>query len=54
MEFTVRVEDGDVYINDEFVNQLCFSSDAIGSAIAEWLYQLECKDSDGEEYEDED
>lgn len=37
MEFTVKVFDGEVYINGEFVDQLCWDGDAIGSAIAGWL-----------------
>ena len=36
-EFKVKVSTGDVYINDEFVQQLCWDEDAIGCAIANWL-----------------
>ena len=34
--FTVKVLDGEVYINNEFVAQLCWDPDSIGSAIAVW------------------
>lgn len=37
MEFTVNVWNGEVYINGEFVAQLCFDSDSIGSAVTSWL-----------------
>lgn len=37
MEFTVHIKDGEVYINNEFVAQLCWDPDSIGSAIAVWL-----------------
>jgi len=36
-EFTVRIKDGEVFIDDEFVAQLCWTSDAIASAIIIWL-----------------
>ena len=41
MEFTVRVDCGDVYINDVFVSQLCFDNESIGCAVSEWLNGLE-------------
>lgn len=37
MKFTVEVKDGEVYIDGEFVSQLCWTPDAIGQAIAWWL-----------------
>lgn len=37
MEFTVRIIHGDVFINGNFVAQLCFNNEAIGCAIADWL-----------------
>ena len=36
-EFTVKVIDGEVFINDEFVAQLCWTEDAVGIAVALWL-----------------
>ena len=36
-EFTVKVDCGDVFINGEFVAQLCWEPEAIGLAIANWL-----------------
>lgn len=41
MEFKVKVIDGEVYINDEFIAQLCWTPDAVGSAIAVWLEESE-------------
>ena len=37
MEFTVKVTNGDVFINGEFVSQLCFDNDSIGYAVTAWL-----------------
>lgn len=37
MEFKVKVTDGEVYINDEFISQLCWTPEAIGAAITVWL-----------------
>ena len=37
MNFEVKVEDGEVYINDDFVAQLCWDAEAVGSAVALWL-----------------
>ena len=37
MEFTVKVVCGDVFINGEFVSQLCFDNDSIGYAVTAWL-----------------
>lgn len=36
-EFTVKVDCGDVFINGEFVNQLCWNSDSIGMTVTNWL-----------------
>lgn len=45
IEFNVRVIDGDVYINDEFVSQLCWTNEAIAYAIGYWLdKQIDEKD----------
>ena len=35
--FNVQIKDGEVYINGEFVAQLCWDEDAVGCAVAEWL-----------------
>lgn len=37
--FNVQVKDGEVYVNGEFVAQLCWDEDAVGFAVAEWLKQ---------------
>lgn len=41
MKFEVEINGegmfGEVYINGEFVAQLCYDNDAIGCAIANWL-----------------
>ena len=37
LEFTVKVKCGDVFINGEFVSQLCWDNDSIGYAITNWL-----------------
>ena len=37
MNFKVKIQDGDVYINDDFVAQLCWDAEAVGSAVALWL-----------------
>lgn len=37
MEFTVKITNGEVFINGEYVSQLCFDSEAIAFAIANWL-----------------
>ena len=37
MEFIVRIENGDVFINGKFTDQLCFDADAIGSAVANYI-----------------
>ena len=37
MEFTVKIIDGEVFINNKFIAQLCWTPDSIGSAIAVWL-----------------
>ena len=37
MEFTVKVENGNVYINGEFVGQLCFDNASIGYAVTSYL-----------------
>ena len=37
MELKVVVEDGNVFINDEFVDQLCFDGDSVGSAVANYI-----------------
>ena len=39
--FTVSVVDGEVFINGEFVSQLCWTNDAVGTAIAMWLDEQE-------------
>lgn len=36
-ELNVSLKNGDVYINGEFVSQLCWDADAVGSAVAAWL-----------------
>ena len=37
-ELNVKIhESGDVYINNSFAAQLCFTSDAVGSAVAQYL-----------------
>lgn len=46
-EFTVRVDMGDVFINGEFVAQLCWDNDSIGSAVTNWLDGI-VDDSDSE------
>ena len=45
MNFEVKVEDGEVYINDDFVAQLCWDAEAVGSAVALWL--KECRNEEG-------
>lgn len=56
MEFKVRVENGDVFINDEFVDQLCFDADAIGSAVANYIKDVydddECDEFDGDKVDE--
>ena len=37
LEFTVKVINGEVYVNGEYVEQLCWDADSIGIAIAMWL-----------------
>ena len=37
MEFNVKVINGEVFINGEYVSQLCFDSEAIACAVADWL-----------------
>ena len=37
MKFEVEVINGEVYINGDFVSQLCWDSDAVGYAVASWL-----------------
>ena len=37
MEFTVKIDMGDVFINGEFVAQLCWDSESIGWAVTNWL-----------------
>lgn len=37
MELIVRVEDGNVYINGEFVEQLCWDAESIGGAVTTYL-----------------
>lgn len=44
MEFTVKIINGDVYINGEFVSQLCWDADAIGYAVTSWLRNEEDTD----------
>ena len=36
-EFNVKVFNGEVYINDEFVSQISWDSESIGCAVTEWL-----------------
>lgn len=35
--FSVKVEDGEVFINGKFVAQLCWDNDAVAAAIGVWL-----------------
>lgn len=37
LKFTVEVRCGDIFINGEFVDQLQWTSDAIGNTITWWL-----------------
>lgn len=37
MEFKVKIENGDMFINGEFVSQLCWDNDSVGCAISNWL-----------------
>lgn len=37
MEFVVKVECGDVFINGQFVAQLCWDNESIGYAVTRWL-----------------
>lgn len=37
MEFTVKVIDGDVFIDGKFVSQLCFDNESIGIAVTTYL-----------------
>lgn len=39
--FVVKIDLGDVFINGEFVSQLCWTPDAIGYAITSWLEDQE-------------
>lgn len=41
MKFVVELNCGDVYINGEFVSQLCFDSQSVGYAISAWLEEQE-------------
>lgn len=36
-KFEVEIRNGDVFINGEFVDQLRWTSDSVGMAIAWWL-----------------
>lgn len=44
--FKVNVVTGDVFINDKFVSQLCWTPDAVGMAIASWLEEQEAQDEE--------
>ena len=44
MEFTVKVINGEVFINNEYVEQLCWDADAIGNAVANWINEQEKED----------
>lgn len=37
LEMKVSVHNGDVYINDEFISQLCWTPDMIGYAVADYV-----------------
>lgn len=37
MKFEVEIIDREVFINGEFVSQLCWDNDSIGYAISNWL-----------------
>lgn len=37
LEFQVRIDSGDVFINNEFVSQLCWTTDSVGYAVMDWL-----------------
>lgn len=52
MEFTVKVLMGDVFINGQFVAQLCWDGDSIGTAIASWI-NGDVDDTDNSEEEKE-
>lgn len=41
MKFEVEVIDGDVYVDGEFVSQLCWTNESIGYAVAQWLNEKE-------------
>lgn len=55
-ELNVKIhESGDVYINNSFAAQLCFTSDAVGSAVAQYLAEEDSDDdSDDPDPEDRD
>jgi len=36
-EFTVKINNGDVFINGEQIAQLCYNADSVGYAIANYL-----------------
>lgn len=44
MEFIVKVINGDVYVNGEFVAQLCFDPISVGWAVSDWLTQKEANE----------
>lgn len=37
MQFEVTVQMGEVFINGEFVAQLCWTADSVAMAVATWL-----------------
>lgn len=37
ISFKVDIDMGDVFINGEFASQLCWNSESVGYAIAEYL-----------------
>jgi len=43
ISFNVSICDGEVFIDNDFVAQLCWDSNAVGSAIALWLDEKEAE-----------
>lgn len=47
-EFTVKVSAlGDVYINDEFVSQLCFDPLSVAMAVMTWMDGVKDEEDNG-------
>lgn len=39
MKFELKIDCGDVFINGEFVSQLCWNAESVGYAISNYLIE---------------